>query len=76
MFGKKREREINEAMSDGYRAQAREHEAAAKRLEEQADFLDIVGDTKQAADIRSVVAYGRENVIKPMSEGRNPRQRG
>jgi hypothetical protein len=76
MFGKKREQEIGESFAAGYREQAKEHEATAARLEEQADFLDIIGDHKQAADIRSVVNYGRENVIKPMSEGRNPRQRG
>ena len=76
MFGKKREQEIGESLAAGYREQAKEHEAAAERLEEQADFLDIVGDHKQASDIRAVLDYGRENVIKPMSEGRNPRQRG
>lgn len=73
MFGKKRDQEVKEALADGYRAQAKEHGTAADRLEQEAEFLDIVGDHKQAADIRGVVAYGREKVIKPMNEGRSPR---
>jgi hypothetical protein len=66
MFGKERDQEIREAAAAAHAAVADEHEGAANRLEQEAEIREMFGDQTGADSLRSVVAYGREHVIKPL----------